>query len=33
MAQLFEKSKSTINEHILNIYKEEELLKKDTLQN
>jgi len=32
MAQLFEKSKSTINEHILNIYKEEELRKKETLR-
>ena len=32
MAQLFEKSKSTINEHILNIYKEKELLETETLR-
>ncbi len=32
MAALFEKSKSTINEHILNIYKEGELTEKDTLR-
>ncbi len=30
MAQLFNKSRSTINEHILNIYKEEELAPEDT---
>lgn len=32
MALLFEKSKSTINEHILNIYKEGELIENDTLR-
>ena len=32
MAMLFEKSKSTINEHILNIYKEKELAEKETLR-
>ncbi len=32
MAELFNKSRSTINEHILNIYKEEELLKEDTIR-
>lgn len=32
MATLFEKSKSTINEHILNIYKEKELVDTDTLR-
>jgi len=32
MALLFEKSKSTINEHILNIYKEKELEDTDTLR-
>ncbi len=32
MAELFDKSRSTINEHILNIYKEEELLKEDTIR-
>jgi len=32
MASLFEKSKSTINEHILNIYKEGELIEADTLR-
>jgi len=32
MAMLFEKSKSTINEHILNIYKERELKETDTLR-
>ena len=31
MAELFGKSKSTINEHIKNIYKEEELLENDTM--
>jgi hypothetical protein len=30
MAQLFNKSRSTINEHILNIYKEKELVPEDT---
>ena len=32
MAQLFDKAKSTINEHILNIYKEEELVEDQTIQ-
>jgi prophage maintenance system killer protein len=32
MSLLFAKSKKTINEHITNIYKEEELMKKDSLQ-
>ncbi len=32
MAELFDKSRSTINEHILNIYKEEELSKEDTIR-
>jgi hypothetical protein len=32
MADLFDKSRSTINEHILNIYKEKELIKKDTIK-
>ena len=32
MAQLFWKSRSTINEHILNIYEEKELLESDTLK-
>ncbi|MEA3329142.1 MAG: RhuM family protein [Nanoarchaeota archaeon] len=32
MANLFNKSKSTINEHILNIYKEKELIKDETLR-
>lgn len=32
MADLFDKSRSTINEHILNIYKERELIKKDTIK-
>lgn len=32
MAELFNKSRSTINEHILNIYKERELIKKDTIK-
>lgn len=32
MATLFDKSKSTINEHILNIYKEKELTKDETLR-
>jgi hypothetical protein len=32
MAELFDKSRSTINEHILNIYKERELIKKDTIK-
>jgi len=31
MAELFGKAKSTINEHIKNIYKEKELLEKDTM--
>ena len=31
MAELFDKAKSTINEHIKNIYKDGELLEKDTL--
>ena len=31
MAKLFGKSKSTINEHIKNIYKEEELLERETM--
>jgi hypothetical protein len=32
MAELFNKSRSTINEHILNIYKEKELVKEETLR-
>lgn len=32
MAKLFWKSRSTINEHILNIYDEKELLESDTLR-
>ena len=32
MADLFNKSRSTINEHILNIYREEELQKEDTMK-
>lgn len=32
MAKLFNKSKSTINEHILNIYKENELVEMETLR-
>lgn len=32
MATLFDKSKSTINEHILNIYKEKELIEGETLR-
>lgn len=32
MSQLFWKSRSTINEHILNIYEEKELLESDTLR-
>lgn len=32
MASLFEKSKSTINEHILNIYREGELTRSDTIR-
>lgn len=32
MAELFNKSRSTINEHILNIYKEEELFEVDTMR-
>jgi hypothetical protein len=32
MALLFDKSKSTINEHILNIYNENELVEKETLR-
>ena len=30
MAELFQKSRSTINEHILNVYEEGELLKEET---
>ncbi len=32
MAELFSRGRSTINEHILNIYKEKELLKEDTIR-
>ena len=32
MSKLFQKSRSTINEHILNIYKEEELAEEDSLR-
>ena len=32
MSTLFEKSKSTINEHILNIYSEKELVESDNLR-
>ncbi|NOQ76016.1 MAG: cell filamentation protein Fic [Crocinitomix sp.] len=32
MRELFQKSRSTINEHILNIYKEEELVKEDSMR-
>jgi hypothetical protein len=32
MATLFDKVKSTINEHILNIYKEKELVQAETIQ-
>ena len=32
MAELFEKSRSTINEHILNIYAEGELLENDSVR-
>jgi hypothetical protein len=32
MAMLFNKAKSTINEHILNIYKEKELIEAETIQ-
>ena len=32
MSELFNKSRSTINEHILNIYKEEELQKEETMR-
>ena len=32
MTELFQKSRSTINEHILNIYKEGELRKEDTVR-
>lgn len=32
MAELFNKSRSTINEHILNIFKEKELLKEETVR-
>jgi hypothetical protein len=32
MAELFQKSRSTINEHILNIYKEEELQKDESMR-
>ena len=32
MAELFQKSVSTINEHVNNIYKEEELCKNDTMR-
>ncbi len=31
MSKLFEKAKSTINEHIKNIYKEEELVETETM--
>ena len=31
MSKLFKKSKSTINEHIKNIYKEGELIKNETM--
>lgn len=31
MADLFQKAKSTINEHVINIYKEEELTKENSL--
>lgn len=32
MAELFEKSKSTINEHIRNVYEENELFEKETMR-
>ncbi len=32
MAELFNKSKSTINEHILNIYSEKELIAEETIR-
>ena len=32
MSELFQKSRSTINEHILNIYKEGELVKDDSMR-
>lgn len=32
MSQLFDKAKSTINEHVLNIFKEEELLEAETIR-
>ena len=32
MTELFQKSRSTINEHILNIYKEQELKKEGTMR-
>lgn len=32
MTQLFNKSRSTINEHIINIYKEKELIESDTMR-
>lgn len=32
MAELFDKSRSTINEHILNIYAEKELIEQDTMR-
>jgi len=32
MADLFDKGRSTINEHILNIYKEKELIKEGTMR-
>ena len=32
MAELFQKAKSTINEHILNIYREEELVKEASMR-
>jgi len=32
MSDLFNKSRSTINEHILNIFKEKELLEEDTVR-
>ena len=32
MAELFKKSRSTINEHILNIYNEKELIENETMR-
>ena len=32
IAELFQKSRSTINEHILNVYKEKELAKEETMR-